>query len=94
MDENFIDREDPNFQLHSIRHSAAHIMAHAVDNLFQGAKFAIGPVIKDGFYYDMNLDRPLTPEDLTAIEAEMKKIIKSNNKFERHEWPNRSPSMV
>lgn len=86
MDENFIDREDPNFQLHSIRHSAAHIMAHAVENLFPGAKFAIGPVIKDGFYYDMDLDRPLTPEDLTAIEAEMKKIIKSNNKFERHEW--------
>jgi threonyl-tRNA synthetase len=86
MDENFIDREDPNFQLHSIRHSAAHIMAHAVENLFPGAKFAIGPVIKDGFYYDMDLDRPLTPEDLTTIEAEMKKIIKSNNKFERHEW--------
>lgn len=87
MDENFIDREDPNYQLHSIRHSAAHIMAHAVENLFPGAKFAIGPVIKDGFYYDMDLDRPLTPEDLTAIEAEMKKIVKTNNKFERQEWP-------
>ncbi len=86
MDENFIDREDPNYQLHSIRHSAAHIMAHAVENLFPGAKFAIGPVIKDGFYYDMDLDRPLTPEDLTAIEAEMKKIVKTNNKFEREEW--------
>lgn len=86
MDENFMDREDPHYQLHSIRHSAAHIMAHAVENLFPGAKFAIGPVIKDGFYYDMDLDRPLTPEDLTAIEAEMKKIIKSNNKFERQEW--------
>ncbi len=86
MDENLIDREDPQYQLHSIRHSAAHIMAHAVQRLIPEAKFAIGPVIKDGFYYDMDLPRTLTSEDLEAIEAEMKKIIKENNSFERQEW--------
>lgn len=86
MDENVIDREDPQYQLHSIRHSAAHIMAHAVQRLIPEAKFAIGPVIKDGFYYDMDLPRTLTSEDLEAIEAEMKKIIKENNGFERQEW--------
>lgn len=86
MDENVIDREDPNYQLHCIRHSAAHIMAHAVQNLFPEAKFGTGPVIKDGFYYDMDLPRPLTPADLEAIEGEMKKIIKSNARFEREEW--------
>lgn len=86
MDENVIEREDPNYQLHCIRHSAAHIMAHAVQNLFPEAKFGTGPVIKDGFYYDMDLPRTLTTEDLSAIEAEMKKIIKANNAFERDEW--------
>lgn len=86
MDENVIDREDPQYQLHCIRHSAAHIMAHAVQNLFPEAKFGTGPVIKDGFYYDMDLPRPLTTEDLASIEDEMKKIIKSNNAFEREEW--------
>ncbi|MGV3524063.1 MAG: threonine--tRNA ligase [Candidatus Sericytochromatia bacterium] len=86
MDENVIDREDPLYQLHCIRHSAAHIMAHAVQTLIPEAKFAIGPVIKDGFYYDMDLPRALTTDDLTAIEAEMKKIIKSNSGFQREEW--------
>lgn len=86
MDENMIEREDPNYQLHCIRHSAAHIMAHAVQTIFPEAKFGTGPVIKDGFYYDMDLPRPLTTEDLATIEAEMKKIIKANNTFEREEW--------
>lgn len=86
MDENVIEREDPNYQLHCIRHSAAHIMAHAIQKLFPEAKFGTGPVIKDGFYYDMDLPRPLTTEDLEQIETEMKAIIKSNNAFEREEW--------
>lgn len=86
MDENQIDREDPQFQLHCIRHSAAHIMAHAVQNIFPEAKFAIGPVIKDGFYYDMDLPRALTTEDLETIEKEMKKIVKSNKRFDREVW--------
>jgi threonyl-tRNA synthetase len=86
MDENMIDKEDPQYQLHCIRHSAAHIMAHAVQDLFPGAQFAIGPVIKDGFYYDMDLSRALTTEDLEAIEKRMKEIIKANNPFMREEW--------
>ena len=86
MDENMIDREDPQYQLHCIRHSAAHIMAHAVQDLFPGSKFAIGPVIKDGFYYDMDLSRALTTEDLEAIEKRMKEIVKENNPFMREEW--------
>lgn len=86
MDENQIDREDPQYQLHCIRHSAAHIMAHAVQDLFPESQFAIGPVIKDGFYYDMDLPRALTTEDLEAIEKRMKEIIKANNPFMREEW--------
>ncbi|MEZ0368089.1 MAG: threonine--tRNA ligase [Candidatus Sericytochromatia bacterium] len=86
MDENLIDREDPQYQLHCIRHSAAHIMAHAVERLMPEAKFAIGPVIKDGFYYDMDLPRTLTTEDLEAIETEMKKIVKENNSFLHEDW--------
>lgn len=86
MDENKIDREDPQYQLHCIRHSTAHIMAHAVQDLFPGARFAIGPVIKDGFYYDMDLSRALTTEDLEAIEKRMKEIIKENNPFLHETW--------
>ena len=68
-----------------LRHSTAHVMAHAVTNLFPGTKVAIGPSIEDGFYYDFDVERPFTPEDLVAITAEMKKIIKVSNKFVRKE---------
>lgn len=62
-----------------MRHSAAHVMAHAVRNLYPHAKFGIGPTIENGFYYDMDLgDVKLVPEDLPKIEAEMKKITKAN----------------
>jgi threonyl-tRNA synthetase len=62
-----------------MRHSAAHVMAHAVKNLYPHAKFGIGPTIENGFYYDMDLgDVKLVPEDLEKIEAEMKKITKAN----------------
>lgn len=64
-------------------HTTSHIMAQAVKRLFPEAKFAIGPSIERGFYYDFDLPRTLTPEDLPKIEAEMKKIIKENMPIER-----------
>ena len=66
-----------------IRHSTAHIMAQAVQRIYKDAKIAIGPSIENGFYYDFDLEHPLTSEDLEKIEAEMNKIIKENLKFER-----------
>ena len=72
-------------QLDRLRHSTSHIMAEAVMHVFPGAKFAIGPSIEDGFYYDFALPRPLTPEDLETIEASMKEIIKARYPFERKE---------
>ncbi len=68
-----------------IRHSAAHILAQAVLNLFEGATFAIGPPITDGFYYDFDIGRPFTPDDLARIEAEMDRIITVDQAFERAE---------
>lgn len=70
-------------RLHRIRHSAAHVMAEAVLELFPGAKIGIGPAIADGFYYDFDLPRPLTPEDLEIIEQRMREIIKGGYPFER-----------
>ena len=58
-----------------IRHSTAHLLAHAVKRLFPAARVGIGPVIEDGFYYDFWVDKPFTPEDLPVIEAEMRKIV-------------------
>lgn len=69
------------------RHSTSHIMAHAVKELFPEAKLAIGPAIEDGFYYDFDIDRPFTPEDLDAIEKEMAEIIKQNRPFIRKVLP-------
>ncbi len=71
--------------LETLRHSASHVMAEAVLDLFPEAKFAIGPAIEDGFYYDFDLPRSLTPDDLPAIEKKMKHIIKQNLKFERRD---------
>ena len=68
-----------------LRHSASHIMAEAVQSLFPDAKFGIGPTIENGFYYDFDLPRPLTPEDLPAIEKLMKKIVGGNVPFTREE---------
>ena len=69
-------------KLKRIRHSASHIMAEAVQSIFPDAKFAIGPAIADGFYYDFDLPRPLTDDDLVTITAKMKEIIKANAPFE------------
>jgi threonyl-tRNA synthetase len=71
--------------LYRIRHSTAHIMAQAVLEKFPGAQIAIGPAIEDGFYYDFDLPRPLTPEDLTAVEARMREIIRGKYPFIRKE---------
>jgi threonyl-tRNA synthetase len=65
------------------RHSASHIMAHAVKVLFPSAKLAIGPATEEGFYYDFDLDRPFTPEDLDRIEKKMAEIIKEKRPFHR-----------
>jgi threonyl-tRNA synthetase len=68
-------------KLETMRHSASHVMAEAVQSLFPEAKFGIGPAIENGFYYDFELPRPLKPEDLPAIEAKMKEIIKRGVPF-------------
>ncbi|WP_196814460.1 threonine--tRNA ligase [Nocardia sp. BMG111209] len=66
-----------------IRHSTAHVLAQAVQQEFPGARLGIGPFIKDGFYYDFQVDRPFTPEDLAKLESRMKKIIKGAQRFSR-----------
>jgi threonyl-tRNA synthetase len=66
-----------------IRHSTAHVLAQAVQQTFPGAKLGIGPPIKDGFYYDFDVDRPFTPDDLQALEKKMKQIIKGAQRFSR-----------
>ena len=68
-----------------LRHSTAHVMAQAVLNLFPEAKYAIGPPIEDGFYYDFEVATPFHPDDVTRIEAEMRRIVKDNQRFERDE---------
>ncbi|GHO92482.1 threonine--tRNA ligase [Reticulibacter mediterranei] len=70
-----------------MRHSAAHVMAEAVQEIFPDAKFAIGPAIEDGFYYDFDLPRALTPEDLPEIERRMQRIIAAKYPFLRDRWP-------
>ena len=69
------------------RHSAAHVMAQAVKRLYPAAKLTIGPAIEEGFYYDFDSEVPFGPEQLAAIEGEMKKIVKENHKIERFELP-------
>lgn len=66
-----------------MRHSATHVMAQAVQDLFPDAKLGIGPVIKDGFYYDFDVKQPFTPDDLKRIEKQMQKIIKEGQTFQR-----------
>ncbi len=68
-------------RLYRMRHSAAHIMAEAVLELFPGAKFAIGPPIEHGFYYDFDLPRPFTPEDLETIDKRMRKSIAADHPY-------------
>jgi len=73
--------------LHAIRHTCSHVMAQAIKHLFPDVKFAIGPAISTGFYYDLDSEHVFTPDDLRAIEKEMAKIIKQNIPLQRSELP-------
>ena len=66
-----------------LRHSTAHVLAQAVQELFPDAKLGIGPPIENGFYYDFDVETPFVPEDLEKIETRMRKIIKENQRFSR-----------
>lgn len=72
--------------IYAMRHSCAHLMAAAVLDLYPDAKFGVGPVIENGFFYDMLLPAPLTPEDLPRIEEKMKEIRDRNDAYERSLW--------
>ena len=71
--------------LYALRHSAAHVMAGAVLELFPGAKFGFGPPVQDGFYYDFDLPRALTPDDLGKIEEKMREVVKADTPFEHRD---------
>ncbi|MCW2711822.1 MAG: Ser-tRNA(Thr) hydrolase, partial [Marmoricola sp.] len=66
-----------------LRHSTAHVMAQAVQELFPDAKLGIGPPVENGFYYDFDVETPFVPEDLEKIETRMRKIVKENQRFQR-----------
>src|SRR3989337_2131430 len=86
MPERVVTERYEESDLYKIRHSAAHIMAQAVMEMFPGqARIAIGPPVADGFYYDFDLPRALTPEDLAQIEARMRQIIAGQHAFQRRE---------
>jgi threonyl-tRNA synthetase len=74
-------------ELDAMRHSTAHVMAEAVLDLFPGARLGIGPAVADGFYYDFDLPRALTPDDLASIEARMRESVAANHPFVRKEVP-------
>jgi len=80
-----ITEKDPD-GLEIVRHSCAHLLAHAVKELFPETQVTIGPVIENGFYYDFSYERPFTPEDLVAIEKRMQEISKRDLKIERMVW--------
>lgn len=80
----FITFED-NDGKRALRHSASHILAQAVKRLYQNVQVAIGPAIENGFYYDFDVEKPFTPEDLEKIQKEMEKIVKENLSIERRE---------
>src|SRR5256885_9466371 len=79
-----LTEKDPE-SLAVLRHSGAHILATAVRRLRPEAKIGFGPAIEDGFYYDFEVDKPFTPEDLAAFEAEMRKVAAEKFPFERAE---------
>jgi len=79
-----ITDKDP-VALQTLRHSAAHVMAEAIQNLWPQAKLAYGPPLENGFYYDISLDHPISTNDFEKIEAEMKKIVAENRSFKRYD---------
>ncbi len=78
--------EDPEGK-HVYWHSTSHVMAHAIEELFPGAKFGVGPAIENGFYYDIDIQARLSDEDLARIEEKMKEIVDRGEKFEREVLP-------
>lgn len=80
-----VTRDSPE-GIHILRHSAAHVLAQAVKELYPLVQVTIGPVIDNGFYYDFQRDEPFRPDDLVAIEARMHEIVKRNLTVIRHEW--------
>ncbi|MEY5012902.1 MAG: hypothetical protein RLY69_617, partial [Verrucomicrobiota bacterium] len=78
-----LDERQQMSDLERLRHSCAHVMATAILRIWPDAQFAYGPPIENGFYYDFDMKHRLTPDDFERIEAEMKKIAKENQKFER-----------
>ncbi|MFP4387101.1 MAG: threonine--tRNA ligase, partial [Alphaproteobacteria bacterium] len=81
-----IVKRDSDEALELIRHDAAHVLAHAVQNLFPGTQVTIGPTIEDGFYYDFARGEPFSTDDFEAIEAEMHKIVERGDTFVREVW--------
>ncbi|MGL6029547.1 MAG: threonine--tRNA ligase, partial [Legionella sp.] len=79
------EKQDDSLEV--IRHSAAHLLAQAVKQLFPSAQVTIGPVIEDGFFYDFAFERPFTPDDLCLIEAKMSELAKANHPVTRRELP-------
>ncbi|MBI2098982.1 threonine--tRNA ligase [Candidatus Uhrbacteria bacterium] len=75
------------YPIETVRHSTAHVLAAAVSELYPGTKFGVGPVIENGFFYDLDLPAPITPQDLLRIEKRMKEIIRRREKFVRKEMP-------
>src|ERR1700675_2327691 len=73
--------------LEILRHSTAHLLAHAVKELFPDAQVTIGPVVENGFYYDFSFKRPFTPEDLGAIETRMAELARKDLPVTREVWP-------
>ncbi len=80
--------------LQVIRHSAAHVMADAVQRLFPGTQVTIGPVIENGFYYDFFRNEPFTPEDFAAIEKKMREIIARDKPFTKEVWDREKTKQV
>src|SRR5216684_6563031 len=83
MERKTLDQRAQMTDLERLRHSAAHVLATAIAKLWPDAQFAAGPPVDDGFYYDVELQHRISPEDFPAIEAEMKKISKENQVFEK-----------
>src|SRR5437868_14836312 len=80
---------DSHAELDVMRHSAAHVLAKAVQRLYPGSKLAIGPVIENGFYYDIDIPVPVREDDLARLEASMREIIAAGEPFRREEWSKR-----
>ncbi|MCX6778951.1 MAG: threonine--tRNA ligase, partial [Candidatus Magasanikbacteria bacterium] len=74
-------------ELDIVRHSAAHLIAAAAESLYPGAKFGVGPIIENGFYYDIDFPTNIGEEDLQKIEEKARELIKGNLKYERKEMP-------